>query len=215
MQRDRYSADKTIEIVGGTKTLTIKDNLDVISDLSAGKVEATDSSKTSSFAGSVEIGGDVNISGEFSTSSSGDFSGPVSFDGAVSFGTNSIISYNTRAITISSSDYEVEDSDYFLFIKDTSTMSGSNILLPAYPRDGRQLIIRNNSSSLYFINLNSDSNPTPHLLASNGFLQPENSVVQENAQISGYQTVCISSIRYITLSPIQLQHYYYIITSVY
>lgn len=213
MQRDRYSGDRAIEIVGETKTLTVQDNLAVISDLSAGKVEATDSSKTSSFAGNVDVDGSLNVSGEFSTTSPSDFSGPINFNDSVLFGENSKIFFNTKAITISSSDYEVEDSDYLIFIKSTST-SGSNIVLPKYPKDGRQLIIRNDSLHTYFINLNSDSSPAPHLGDSFGFKLPSGSVAHPNGQISPCQTICISSIRYTTFSP-TTQHYYYIITSIY
>jgi hypothetical protein len=55
MSKDKYSNDHTIKVVGDTQTLTVEDNLSVLSDVSVGG--------NATIGGDIAIGGDVTITG--------------------------------------------------------------------------------------------------------------------------------------------------------
>jgi hypothetical protein len=132
MQKDRYSEDRVIEIKGETKTLTVKDNVTVQETLSASKVEATDASQPSTFAGNVTVGGAINAN-------SIQTDGAVSFGGSATFSGSQFCNY----IITSSSSYNIASDDYFIVcVADSAT-----ITLPALSTSGRVLIIKNNTNT--------------------------------------------------------------------
>jgi hypothetical protein len=73
MAKDRYSSDHTIEVVGDSKTLNIKDNLIVEANIASANIEAN-FVQTSGIAGNP----DLTISGEVT------FEGDVTFENAPS-----------------------------------------------------------------------------------------------------------------------------------
>lgn len=132
MQKDRYSEDRIIEIKGETKTLTVKDNVTVQETLSASKVEASDASKTSTFAGGVNVGGALSAN-SIQTDSG------IAAGGNASFGGSQSCNY----IVTNSSSYSVASDDYFI----VCTADSATVTLPSSPSLGRVFIIKNNTDT--------------------------------------------------------------------
>jgi len=139
MQKDRYSEDRVIEIKGETKTLTVKDNVTVQETLSASKVEATDASQPSTFAGNVTVGGAINANSIETTSG-------VTIGGAAAF----YGSQKCKTKRLTSSPYSVADSDYFI----VCSANNATITLP-YSGSSRVFIIKNHTSTALTINAGS------------------------------------------------------------
>ena len=85
MSRDKYSEEHTIEVVGGTKTLSVSDSLSVTSTVTCGSVVANSISSTT---GSTTVAGDLSVTDDLTVTDRLDVGGDTVISGDADVGGN-------------------------------------------------------------------------------------------------------------------------------